>query len=746
MKPGGAAGSGSNGGEHYRFDAFVVDVPAHVLSRDGQSQALEPKAFAVLIALLRRPGELLGRDELLDEVWGHRHVTPGVLTRAIAQLRGVLEDDVQHPRYIQTQHALGYRFIGELESNEAVAGTAAAGMDERPQPVAVLGQAASSDEVVIGGRDAPAPVSTASDASSPVSPYDGDERRGAHRLWHWQWLAFGVLMLALTAWVWLERRQPPARVLEPSIAVMPFTNLSEDKRDDYFAEGLAVEMHDALAGVQGLKVAAQVSPAMALKQGGDVKALGKILGVATLLDASVRRQGQRLRINARLSDCTTGYTLWTHSYERQPSDVMDTQVEIAEEVVGSLVTMLPRQRKAIARRLAPTRNAAAFDSYLQGLQQLLAGDEGSEAKAIGFFGGALKADAGFARAQAGICRSEVAVFRHRRDSSAFVRARDACARAKEMDGGLGVVNVALGDLYQAHGQSGKAVEAYTRAEADPASLPSAYMGLAMVHAEQGNHGQALALSRKAMELRPADARIFAYSGYYSYLAGQSQEAIAAYRKAVELKPDDAMYWSTLGALYVEAGDNAAAMRALERSVAIEPGPEALTNLGELKYQAGDYAAAADLNRRATVLAPSGYLAWGNLGDALLADPATREQAHAAFQEAATLAQDYIATRPGDGTAVAGLGWFLANLGSADESREMLMRSEQLKGEQAEIALYNAQTLALLGEREAARIRIRAALAAGLPETRLASNIVLRRAGLVPKHAGDEKVPSTPGKS
>src|SRR4051812_32037840 len=103
MKPGGAAGSACNGGEHYRFGPIMVDVPAHTLSRDGHAQALEPKAFAVLIALLRRPGELLGRDELLDEVWGHRHVTPGVLTRAIAQLRGALEDDVHQPRYIQTQ-------------------------------------------------------------------------------------------------------------------------------------------------------------------------------------------------------------------------------------------------------------------------------------------------------------------------------------------------------------------------------------------------------------------------------------------------------------------------------------------------------------------------------------------------------------------------------------------------------------------------------------------------------------------
>lgn len=733
--------AGTQGAKRYRFGGIVVDAVAHTISRDGQPVAVEPKAFSVLLELLRRAGQLVPRDELLDAVWGHRHVTPGVLTRAIAQLRSALDDRAE-PHYIQTQHAVGYRFIGVLEPDEAVPTMATPNAEE----LVVQETSVPSANPTAADENMPAPGRISEEAPSSAPAYAGSERREAHRFWRWQWTAFAVLMLALVAWAWLQHRPAQVRVAEPSIAVLPFTNLSENRDNDYFAEGLAAEMHDALAGVHGLKVAAQVSPATVLKQGGDVKALGALLGVATVLDASVRREGQRVRINARLSDCATGYTLWTHSYDRQLSEVFDTQVEIADEAVRSLIELLPKQSEAMAKRLTPTRNAAAFDAYLRGLQQLLAGGEGSEAKAIGFFDSALKADSGFARAQAGICRSEVAVFRHRHDASAFERARDACTRAREMDDGLGEVDVALGDLYQAHGESGKAVEAYTRAESDPVSRPSAYMGLAMVHAEQGDHERALALSRNAMALRPADARIFAYSGYYSYLAGRSQEAIAAYRKAVELKPDDAIYWNTLAALYVGVGDNVAGMRALERSIAIEPGSEALTNLGELKYQVGDYAAAVDLLTRATVLAPTDYLPWGNLGNALLADPATADKARAAFQQAATLAQGYIATRPTDGTALAGLGWFLANLGRTDEAREMLMRSEQLKGEQAEIALYNAQTLALLGDRAGARARLQAARAAGLPETRIVSNLILRGAGLVPGSASENAAPSIPGKS
>lgn len=722
MKPGGAA---SSGGEHYRFDQIVVDVPAHTLSRGGQVQALEPKGFAVLIALLRRPGELLGREELLDEVWGHRHVTPGVLTRAIAQLRSALEDDVQHPRYIQTQHALGYRFIGELIPEEAVSATLAVEVDERPRPMVAPGEIPSSGAVV-ESQGIPAPVSVVGDAPSPESPYEGDERRGAHRLWHWQWLAFGALMLALVAWAWLERRQPPARVLEPSIAVLPFTNLSENRSDDYFAEGLAVEMHNALAGVQGLKVAARMSSSTALKQGDDAKALGALLGVATVLDASVRRDGKRVRINARLSDCTTGFTLWSRSYDRELSDIFTTQVEIANEVVQSLMNVLPQQRETIARRLTPTRSAAAFDAYLRGLQQLLDPEaDGNGRNAVDFFNDALSVDRKFARAQAGICRAEVADFQNRQDAAVFARAQASCEKARQMDPGLSEVNLAQAELYYAHGEYGKAVEYFTKAESDPASLPAAYVGIAIVQARQGHEAQALDYFNRALALRPGSARIHANIGYQYYLAGKLPEAIASYRRAVELQPDDVDLWSYLGGLYLTAGQVPDAARALGRSIAIKPSYAALTNLGEIEYLSGRYDEAVALQARAVRLDPSDYLTWGNLAQAQLADPATAGQASQAFREAAKRAQRYVEIKADDAKTLAALGWYRANLGESQQALQLVARSEALGGEPGEVALYNAQTLASLGELNEARKRVAAARAAGIVESRIVGNAALR---------------------
>lgn len=681
----------------YRFGDVEVEPAAHRISRGGADLGVEPKAYAVLVALLEQHGKALERDALLDRVWGHRHVTPGVLNRVVAQLRKALGDDAEHPRYIQTLHSLGYRFIGEVERFPA-------GIREGP-------------------ADEAASLAT---ESTPALDDPALRTHAPRRLRHF--VVASALALAVLAISWLWQRQEPPRP-EASIAVLPFASLSDRPEDSYFAEGLAVEMHDALAGVQGLTVAARMTSGDA-RRDADVKAIGKRLGVATVLDASVRREGSRLRISARLADTGTGYTLWSHSYDRQMSDVFATQSDIADQVVRSLLGVMAGRREALARRLTPTRNVAAFDAYLKGLQLLLGSGDGGDEKAAAFFEQALTQDRDFARAQAGVCRSQAAIFETRRDAAAYGRAEAACKRAERMDATLGEVQLALADLSQVRGDLGKAIEHYARAQADPARRPAAYVGMAIVHAEQGRYRQAWDYFSRAAALRPGDAYIHSVEGYNRYLAGDLVAAIAAYRRAIELKPDDAGLWNMLGMMHLTTGDNAQAERALRKSISIEPNYAALSNLGELEYQGGRYAAAARLHRKAAELEPGDFLPWGNLGDALSADPRTASQARPAYLEAVRRAQRYIAVKTNDAKALAALAWYRASLGEGDQAMELVSRSEALGDEPAEVALFNAQTLAVLGRLDLARRRIAAARAAGLPEARITTNPVLRRTRLV----------------
>lgn len=715
MEVPGQPGSTRNGGDGYRFGPFVVDCAAYTLTRDGEPQALEPKAFAVLLHLLRHAGELVRHDELLDAVWGHRHVTPGVLTRAIAQLRHVLEDDPHRPQYIQTQHGLGYRFIGEPQPWPLVEKTAA------QEPRATAAQApptVSSTLPTVGDthRDA--------DVDIPESP---PARASATRTkvsrWLPVWLVAASLAVAVAWSLFTTDRQSRIQPGDASIAVLPFATLSDDRKDSYFAEGLAVELHDALAGVPGLKVASCRVESACGTRGADVRRIGKLLGVATVLDADVRREGQRVRINARLSDTRTGYTVWSGSYERELRGVFALQREIANEVVRSLPGIKAGGGEALARRLEPTRSVAAYDAYLKGVQQLEGRQDG--AAAIGFFNEALAADSNFARAQAGICRAGIVAFEAARDPAAYDRAEAACNRAAEMDPKLREVSLALGDLHQARGESAQALAHYRKALEDKALAADAYLGMARAEAAQEHNDVALDYFERARALRPGHAGTYRSLGFHHYVRGDLPKAIATYAVATQLEPNDEETWASYGGLCLLHGDAACANDAFMRSLALKPSSAVLINLGAMRFDEGAYAESARMFRRAAELDASDYRTWGNLGDALSAMPATKPQARESYERAARLAQQYVDIKAGDAHALGVLAWYRANLGQEREARALIARAEALKDEPGEVAFWGAQVLALLGDREQARTRIDRALAGGITRARIGASPVLR---------------------
>lgn len=713
---------GKNGGDGYRFGPFLVDASAYTLTRDGEPQSAEPKAFAVLLHLLRHAGELVRHEELLDAVWGHRHVTPGVLTRAIAQLRHALDDDSHRPQYIQTQHGLGYRFIGELKSWPESEGPPARVLVAPAAEAAPTGPAGER----AAGDTHPEVAQPAVAANIRAAPPPGT----AKRMRPWRWWPLPLLAVAgLAAWLWWYGVPPsvaPAPV-EPSVAILPFTSLSENKDDSYFAEGLAVELHSALADVPGVKVAACRSDSACGTQGADARRLGKLLGVATVLDADVRREGSKVRIDARLTDTRTGYTLWSGSYDRELTGVFALQSELARDVVQSLLGVLPRDTQALTRRLAPTSNLAAYDAYLHGVQQLDQRDGSAtrSARSIGFFREALAADPSFARAQAGICRAEIVAFEAEHDATAFDRAQAACQRAAAMDPHLREVSLALGDLYRARNDNAQAIEHYRKALESQALRADAYLGLARAESAQGHNELALDYFERARQSRPGDPAIYRGLGFEHYVRGDMSKAIEGFTTAATLAPDDEGIWSNLGGLYMVSGDAARAADAYSRSLAIEPNYPALSNLGTLRYEQRRYGEAADLYRRAATLNDSDYRIWGNLADALAASPEGRPQARESYERAARMAQQYVDIKPSDAHAIAVLAWYRANLGQEREARDLIERAHALNKEPGEVAFWAAQSLAGLGDQEGARRWIERARKGGVNMPRLQASPVLR---------------------
>lgn len=726
MDPKGDPDSPVHAVERYRFEEVVVDATAHTLLREGIPQPVEPKAFAVLLMLLRRAGELVTREQLLDAIWGHRHVTPGVLTRAIAQLRAALDERPQAPRYIQTHHALGYRFIGQLRAEAPPAAAvgpalpATAGLPDAPAPEALV-EMPSPAIAVAPPIPSVAQIAPMANAHAAMAP-GWRQRFAASRRRRWLALAGAALLLsALSVGLWWWQREPAPRppLGMGSVAVRPFSSPEGAPDDRYFADGLAVEVRDALAGVPGLKVAALPAVASSALAGYDARRWGKTVGVASVLDASVQRIGGQLRVRARLTDTANGSTLWSGSYDRAVGEVFSVQNEIAGEVVRQLLGSLPGVDQRLERRLTPTRDAGAYEDYLRGLAELQRPrGEASYERALDAFHRALARDPAFARAQAGICRAEIVRLESVSDAVAFERARRACAQATRMDPGLMEGTLALADIARASGDYPRALNLYKQGLADPALAADAYVGMARAQGALGLDAVALESFRKALALRPGDAQVYKAMGYHHWLRGELAQAIDAYVGATLLQPDDSGLWSSLGGLYLAKGDTAQAGRAFNMSLSIEPNANALTNLGVMRFEAGDYPQAAEMFQRAATLQPDDYLHWGNLADALAASPGTAARAATPYRRAAELAQAYVGIKTDDAYALAALAWYRANLGQARQARDALQAAQALGEQPGEVALWCAQVLFLLGDGHGGERCVAAAQQHGIPAQRI----------------------------
>ncbi|MBD7986442.1 tetratricopeptide repeat protein [Luteimonas sp. Sa2BVA3] len=246
-----------------------------------------------------------------------------------------------------------------------------------------------------------------------------------------------------------------------------------------------------------------------------------------------------------------------------------------------------------------------------------------------------------------------------------------------------------------------------------------------VEAARGQPDRARSHFQAALDVAPDDAQVRAEVGFQAYRDGRLEDATASYRRALELAPDNAGYWNTYGFLWLLQGNAAEAARAFERSIAIEPSADVLANFATLRSQAGEHDAALALYRRALELDPEDYLNWGNLADGLAASGAPASEVAAAYAEAERRVRRYLALDAGSGYAMAALGWYSANLGRREEALSMVARARVAEhGDPAEIALYNAETLSLLGDAAASERELARARTSGMAEARIRASPVL----------------------
>jgi TolB-like protein/Tfp pilus assembly protein PilF len=346
----------------------------------------------------------------------------------------------------------------------------------------------------------------------------------------------------------LASRVAPPEKETPSIAVLPFVNMSRDEENEYFADGLSEELLNVLAKIRGLRVASRTSAFSFKGANVDIPTVAQKLNVATVLEGSVRKSGKRVRITAQLIEVASDSHLWSETYDRELDDIFAVQDDIAQSVVKELRTALMGEPAAASativadvRRAATGRgdNPEAFQLYLQGK---FFGERTTQAdtdKAIELFRKALAIEPDFAQAWAGLSRvhQTQAGFGFAPIEDGFERAREAAQQALRLAPELAEGHVELGLVFENYDWNWAAADASFRravelAPGDARAL-SAAAGLATF---QGRHDEALDLTRKTLALDPLSVRTHREAGTAYYVSGRLDEAASLYMRALDLNP------------------------------------------------------------------------------------------------------------------------------------------------------------------------------------------------------------------
>jgi TolB-like protein/lipopolysaccharide biosynthesis regulator YciM len=357
---------------------------------------------------------------------------------------------------------------------------------------------------------------------------------------------------------------------EKSIAVLPFNDLSPAKDHAYFGEGIAEELLGALAKVDGLRVAARRSSFWFKDKEAELGEIASKLNVGHVLEGSVRRDGNRVRITAELIDAGDGFTIWSETYEREMHGIFTLQDEITRSIVDTL------KLKLAISPSRPSRSTAAYDAYLEGLVYSDKNTEPELRKSLEFFQRALEQDPKFSRAWTGIAKAWLWL------ADAFVspleaypKVRDAAMQALQLNDQEAEAHVYLAeskrildwDLEGAEEQFNRAVEI------DPNSTPSNYF-IAAFYAARGDREQALTYLQRTSKLDPASLWVNNFACELYRYFGLYDEAMAAGQRALQLDPTFAHYGEpSLAALYREMGrfDEAIALYEKAREFTGRPG-------------------------------------------------------------------------------------------------------------------------------------------------------------------------------
>jgi len=511
-----------------KFGEFELDPSAYELRRLGHPVRIERIPMELLLVLVSRHGDLVSRVEIIEKLWGKEVFidTNTAVNVAVSKVRQALRDDPDKPRFVQTVSGKGYRFIGSLE--------------QLPQA-----RPAEADQ-----PSSTAPVLTATPEPAEIIEPSHPPRRG------WLLLAIAVALIAVAALLlWPRLRQTPkVQGKKTMLVVLPFENLSGDPGQEYIADGMTEEMITQLGSLepQRLGVIARTSSMQYKATKQNAAQIASELGVGYLLEGSVRRSGDHIRVSAQLIQASDQTHIWAEDYDRDLSNLLELESDIAVAIAGHVQIALPHQT---IKRMSASRpvNAEAQVAYLLGLQALNRRTREGFTNAIAEFQRAIAIDPNYALPYAALARSYALspVMGGAKPAEVMPKARAAATRAIALDPLFAEAHTALAMVAGHYDYDWDTAEReYRRAlELNPSSADAHFFYSNSYLSPFGHHDEAIAELQKAIELDPFSLPIQAFLGRTYVWARRYDDALAQFLKIGKMSPGLALNHERLSHLY-----------------------------------------------------------------------------------------------------------------------------------------------------------------------------------------------------
>ena len=561
----------------YKFGQFELDLRSYELKRDGEPLRIEKMPMELLIFLVEHHGQLVTREQIIERLWG-KHIfldTEQGVNTAIRKIRQVLLDDPEKPQFLETVVGKGYRFVSN---------------------------------VTVKGNESPP---SREDLPPPHGPQM--TRNRTRNLWLIGTVSV-LLLLGVVLWaVWYRiawATKPRITTSFHSIAVLPLENLSGDPSQEYFADGITDALITQLAKLHGLRVISRTSIMQYKSLRKPLPDIARDLSVDAVVEGSVSRSGNHVRVTAQLVDAHADRHLWAEEYDRDLREILSLQSELARDIAEKVRANISSEEQLLMAR-AGTVEPAAYESYLRGRSFWNQRTPAGLKQSIIHFQHAIELDPRYAEAYSGLADAYTALgyTSYWAPKDSFPKAREFANKALQIDSSLAEARASLAyvKLYYDWDWKG-AEEELQRAIAVNPNYATAHHWYSVLLTARGRHDEALSEIGRAHELDPLSVPINTDIGFELYYARRYEEAISHLRSVLQTSPKFPLAHLWLGRAYEQKGMYPEAITEFEQAgTALKDWPVIIAAAGHAYGQWGHKSDATAALRRMNELTNEEYV-------------------------------------------------------------------------------------------------------------------------------------------